>query len=273
MIGRVPAAVSLVHPAPALAVVALSAALALIVSGQSGHADLTRVLLTVVAVAGSQIATGASNDWADRDRDRQVRRDKPIPSGRISPRAAIALALVGLALQLAASVTLGIATTLVGLAALASAVAYNLWLSRTPFSLLPYLVSFGLLPIWIALGVGAPVERVLPAVPLVAPFASAAHLANTLRDWDADAAGDSRSLAQLLGRPLSWALAVAMAVSVGVIAVVLFAVAGRVSPPSVVLGVVGLAAVVNGARSPVALWYGILVASVCWTAAWALATG
>ena len=273
MIGRVPAAVRLVHPAPALAVVALSAALALIISGQSGTTDPLRVLLTVVAVAGSQVATGASNDWADRDRDRLVRRDKPIPSGQISPGGAVVIALIGLAVQLTASLPLGPAATLAGLAALASAVAYNLWLSRTPFSLLPYLVSFGLLPIWIALGVGAPVERVLPAVPLVAPFASAAHLANTLRDWDADAAGGSRSLAQTLGRPASWALAMALAVGVGVVAVIVFAASGRVPVATVGLGIVGLAAVANGARSPLALWYGILVAAVCWTAGWAIATG
>jgi 4-hydroxybenzoate polyprenyltransferase len=269
----VPAAVRLVHPAPALAVVALSAALALILAGQSGTTDPLRVVLTVVAVAGSQVATGAINDWADRDRDRLVRRDKPIPTGLITPGGAVAVAVVGLTVQLAASFPLGLAATLAGLTALASALAYNVWLSRTPFSLLPYLVSFGLLPIWIALGVRAPVERVLPAVPLVAPFASAAHLANTLRDWDADAAGGSHSLAQTLGRPASWALAVALAVGVGIAAVIVFAAAGRVPVATVGLGVVGLAAVVNGARSPVALWYGILVAAVCWTAAWALATG
>src|SRR5436189_3490388 len=107
MIGRVHAAVRLVHPAPALAVVALSSVLALILSGQSGTADPMRVLLTVIAVAGSQVATGASNDWADRDRDRLVRREKPIPSGQITPGAAVAVALIGLAVQLVASVPLG----------------------------------------------------------------------------------------------------------------------------------------------------------------------
>jgi hypothetical protein len=43
--------------------------------------------------------------------------------------------------------------------------------------------------------------------------------------------------------------------------------------PAVALGFVGLAAVAQGARGPDALWAGMLVAAVCWTAAWAIATG
>ena len=55
---------------PAVAVVALSAALAAILSDQSGAAPVgMRVVLTVLSVAGSQVATGAMNDWADRARD------------------------------------------------------------------------------------------------------------------------------------------------------------------------------------------------------------
>jgi len=39
------------------------------------------------------------------------------------------------------------------------------------------------------------------------------------------------------------------------------------------LGVIGLAAVAQGAGSAQRLWYGMLVAALCWTVAWALATG
>jgi 1,4-dihydroxy-2-naphthoate octaprenyltransferase len=151
-------------------------------------------------------------------------------------------------------------------------VAYNAALSRTPFSPLPYLVSFGLLPAWIAAGVGVDPTRLLPAMPLGALFAGAAHLANTLRDFDADAAGGSRSLAQLLGRGRTRALAAGCLVAVG-LGVGAALIIGGAGPASLALGTVGLAAVAIGSLRERWLWYGILVAAVAWTAAWALATG
>jgi 4-hydroxybenzoate polyprenyltransferase len=264
----------LVHPAPAVAVVALSAALAAILSDQSGASPAgMRVVLTVLSVAGSQVATGAVNDWADRARDAIVQPTKPIPSGRASDRSALILAGAGLAVQVAASIPLGVAPLLLGLAAVTSAIVYDLWLSRTIASFVPYLLSFGLLPLWIAAGVGAPLERVLPAAVLVAPFAVAAHLANTLRDFDADARVGSGNIAQRLGRRRTSALAWGLAMGVGLGVGVALAVAGRLTAPAAILGLIGLVAVAQGAGSAYRLWAGMLVAAVCWAAAWALATG
>jgi 4-hydroxybenzoate polyprenyltransferase len=265
--------IRLVHPAPAVAVVMLSAVLALVMAAQNGSVPLLRVLLIVLSVAGSQIATGALNDWADRDRDQAARPEKPIPAGVITPVAALQVAGVGVALQLAASVPLGPLPTLLGLAALGSAVAYDLGLSRTPVSVIPYLASFGLLPLWIASGLSLPIERVLPAVPLIAPFAAAAHLANTLRDWEADAAGGSRSLSQVLGRRLSLRAALVLALGTGLAAGALALGAGRLGAGTALLGVIGLFAVAQGVRGAQALWYGILAAAVAWAGAWALSTG
>jgi 4-hydroxybenzoate polyprenyltransferase len=268
-----PAAFRIIHPAPALAVVTLTAALAAVIDLQAGNSLDGRVLLLVLAVAGSQVATGALNDWADRDRDAQARPEKPIPAGEISPRGALGVAALGALIYIAAAAPLGAAVLALGLVGLASAQAYNLALSRTPLSFLPYLVSFGILPAWIALGLGLPLARVLPAVILVAPFAAAAHLANTLRDWEADAAGGSRSLAQVLGRRRSQALAVGLALAVGIVVAVTLAFSGHLRPMPALLGLGGLVAVAQGARSARRLWDGILVAAVCWTAAWALSTG
>ena len=266
------AALRLIHPAPALAVVLLSAALGAILATQAGLPIDERWFFTVLAVAGSQVFTGASNDIADRTRDAEARPGKPLPAGELSLNAAAWIASIGLAVQLVASWRAGGLALALGAVASGSALAYNLFLSRTPFSPIPYLVSFGLLPAWIAAGLGIPLERVLPAIPLVAPFAVAAHLANTLRDFEADAAGGSRSLAQVLGRRASrWAAAgLALAVGLGVGGALL--IGGRATPPGVGLGLVGLLAITQGASSDRRLWYGILVAAVCWTVAWALST-
>jgi 4-hydroxybenzoate polyprenyltransferase len=269
---RVPALVRLVHPAPAAAVVALSAALAAILAADAGRGVLDlRVVLVVLSVAGSQVLTGALNDWADRGRDAAAVRDKPIPRGLVTPRAALALAAVGGMLQLAASLPLGALPLALGAIASGSAAAYNLWLSRTPASVLPYLVSFGALPAWIAAGVGVPLDRVAGAVLLVGPFAAAAHLANVLRDYEADRATGSRNFAQVLGRRRSSALAITLALAVGLGVGAALATAGRLTVPAALLGLLGLVAVAQGVTGPHRLWMGILVAAVCWTVAWALA--
>jgi len=134
-------------------------------------------------------------------------------------------------------------------------------LSRTPASVLPYLVSFGLLPLWLAAGIGLPLERVAAASVVVAPFAAAAHLANTLRDFDGDALAGSRNLAQVLGRRTSRVLALGMALGVGMLLALLFGLSGQWRPASLALGVIGLLAVGQGAASAPRLWYGMLVAA------------
>jgi 4-hydroxybenzoate polyprenyltransferase len=266
--------IRLIHPAPAAAVISLSAALAAIIASQAGTPPLgMRAILAVVAVAGSQILTGALNDWVDRDRDRLAQPSKPIPAEDVSPGAALGLAAAGAIIQLAASALLGWLPLLLGAAASTSAAAYNLWLSRTPFSVLPYLVSFGILPLWIAAGVGVDISRVAAASVLVAPFAAAAHLANTLRDFHTDARLGSRNLAQVLGRQRAIALAWALAVGVGVAVGAAVVIGGRGTAPVLGLGTLGLIAVGQGLAGPTRLWYGILLAAVAWTAAWALASG
>ena len=263
----------LVHPAPTAAVVTLSAALAAILAGQSGSISPTRLALTTTAVLGSQILTGALNDWADRDRDRLTGRAKPIAEGRVSSAAALRVAAFGAMLQVAASLPLGILALLLGAAASGSAVAYNLWLSRTPLSVLPYLVSFGLLPLWIAAGMDVPLERVAAAPLLVGPFAAAAHLANTLRDFDTDARIGSRNLTQVLGRVPAFAIAFGLAMAVGIGVGLSFIAGGNLDPLTATLGLAGLAAVAQGVAGPARLWTGMLVAAVLWTAAWAFGTG
>lgn len=271
---RVLAAIRMVHPAPALAVVCLSTVLGAILSNEAGAPAFGgRVVLVALSVLGSQIVTGVMNDWADRERDAVTQPSKPIPAGEARPSTALGLAAVGLALQVAASLPLGWLALVLGLLAVGSAVAYDLWLSRTVASFVPYLVSFGLLPLWIAAGVGVPLERVALASLLVGPFAVAAHLANTLKDFEGDAAVRSGNLAQRLGRTRALVLAVVLAAGVGIGAGIGLGATGRLGLPSLLLGVVGLLAIAQGIRGAPRLWAGMLVAAVSWTAAWALATG
>lgn len=273
MLRRIWAAVRVVHPAPTLAVTALSASLAVILaSEEAGPINVAAVGLLAASVAGSQLFTGATNDLADQSRDAILRPEKPLPAGDLSASAALWIAAAGLALQIVTSGRLGTLPLVLGVAASASALAYNLWLSRTPLSVAPYLVSFGLLPLWIGAGVGVPLERVAPAVLLVAPFAAAAHLANTLRDFEADAALGSQCLAQVLGRATAQRLALVLALGVGVGVGLAFVLSAQLEAASVVLGVLGLLAILRGASDAERLWQGMLAAAVLWTMAWGLAS-
>ena len=70
----------LIHPAPALAVTALSGALALILAREGpGPIDLAAVALVTAGVAGSQVFTGATNDLADQARDAILRPGEATP--------------------------------------------------------------------------------------------------------------------------------------------------------------------------------------------------
>ena len=268
------AAARLVHPAPAMTVTLLSAVLGLILLDRAGQPADHRLWLTILAVAGSQVFTGATNDLADRVRDLAAgRTEKPLVAGQLAPGVALWIASGGLGLQLAASFWLGVGPLALGLLASASAAAYNLYLSRTPYSPVPYLLSFGVLPLWIASGVGIEVGRVLPAVPLAALLAVAAHLANVLRDFDVDAATGSRSLPQVVGRAAAMRLAVGCALVAGIGLGLALIVSGRPNPASLALGALGLVSVGVGATSEHRLWYALLMAAVAWTAAWALSAG
>ena len=268
------AAVRLVHPGPTLAVTALSGALAAILASElGGPLPATAIALVTASVFGSQVFTGATNDLVDQGRDAILRPEKPLPAGDLSASLALWIASAGIALQIVTSGRLGTAPLVLGGIASASALAYNLWLSRTPWSVLPYLVSFAILPLWIAAGVGVEPERVLAAVVLVAPFAAAAHLANTLRDFDADAQLGSRCLAQVLGRSRAHRLALVLSAGVGVAVAIAFVAGDQLQPVSVALGVVGLLAILRGVSDAERLWQGILAAAVLWTVAWALASG
>ena len=97
------------------------------VFAQGGFHPAGRELWTMLAASACVYHGGmALNDWADREHDARTRADRPIPSGRISARAAlvVALALLALGVGLAWSVapSTGAWTSL----AAVGAIAYDL---------------------------------------------------------------------------------------------------------------------------------------------------
>jgi protoheme IX farnesyltransferase len=101
----------------------------------AGNPSLGRVLLTCLGGALSAGGAGAINHYLDRDLDALMTRtaNRPVPSGRVAPRAALAY---GIALGVASFVLLATTVNLLS-AALALAgllgyvLVYTVWLKRT----------------------------------------------------------------------------------------------------------------------------------------------
>ncbi|HEY3504794.1 MAG TPA: UbiA family prenyltransferase [Actinocatenispora sp.] len=186
------------HPEPTAAVTVVAAVLAAAVGrGVAGTAAVA------AAVLAGQLSIGWSNDWLDASRDAAAgRTDKPAATGELAPVVLGRAACVAAACCVPLSLLSGWLAGATHLVAVASGWLYNRPLKATPVSVLPYLVSFGLLPTFVVLGV--------PAVPpwwLVAAGAAlggGAHFFNTLPDLAADRAAGVRGLPHRIGAGPSW---------------------------------------------------------------------
>ncbi|MEU6861302.1 UbiA family prenyltransferase [Glycomyces sp. NPDC046736] len=182
------------HPLPALAVTLVTAGLAL-TAGRSAPGTFA----IAAAVFCGQLSVGWLNDLLDASRDAQAgRTDKPLAAGSLAPSAVrIAFWVSAIAAVLLTSLS-GLASTAVHFVALLSAWAYNLRLKSTVASVLPFALSFGLLPAIVSLGGDGP----WPPWWLMAAAAclgSGAHFVNTLPDFADDAATGVRGLPHRLG--------------------------------------------------------------------------
>lgn len=186
------------------------------------------VVGVAAAVGATQLSVGWVNDWLDADRDRlSGRGDKPVAVGAVSRRtvgiagliSSLAIPLLGLPFGFAATVCI----TLVGVFAL----LYDWPLKSTAFSVVPYLVAFGLLPAFVVISLpGHP----WPPAWLVAAgslLGGGAHFANVLPDLADDAATGVRGLPHRIGATGSTLAAAGL-----LLAATLTLVLGPPGPPS-----------------------------------------
>ncbi len=196
MLRRASALARSTHPGPTVAVTAITVILGVGV----GLTPWQLVVLGLAFLVG-QASVGLSNDWIDADRDRAVgRTDKPVATGQldaaVARNAAVATAILAVALTL----LLGPAATVAHTVFIGSAWAYNVVLKSTPLSVLPYLISFGLLPLIVTLARTEPALASPWAVLAGSLLGASAHFANVLPDLDDDRATGVRGLPHRLGR-------------------------------------------------------------------------
>jgi 4-hydroxybenzoate polyprenyltransferase len=181
--------------------------------------DAGRVALIAAAMLLGQFSVGLSNDWIDAERDRAVgRTDKPVAAGVISASAVRAAAFATAALAIIATIPLGLPATVAHAIFIVSAWSYNLGLKSTVASVIPYVVSFGLLPMIVTLSLPQPTLSSGWAVAAGSLLGIAAHIANVLPDLDDDRATDVRGLPHRMGpRVSALAIAASLAAAAGCI--------------------------------------------------------
>jgi 4-hydroxybenzoate polyprenyltransferase len=172
------------HAAPTLAVTLTMTAFAWSI-GWRGWPLVT----VAAALLVGQLSVGWSNDAFDSATDRQAdRRSKPSVRGDVTARALWTAAAAALA---ASCVLSWLAAGWVGgsfhVLALLAAWTYNVVLSRTAWSWLPYAVAFGAVPPFLYIGLDGHMGPWWTTV-VFAIIAVSAHVANALPDLESDRA-------------------------------------------------------------------------------------
>jgi len=237
---RVRALLGSTHPGPTLVVTLLA-----VVLGASSGLPVDRLIVLALAVLLGQASIGFANDWLDADRDRSVgRTDKPVAQGLVGVGTVRVAAVVCAVLMLVPSFWLGPAAGVAHLVLVASGWAYDLGLKRTPFSVVPFVVSFGLLPAVATLAAAPPAAPAAWAVAVGAVFGVAIHFTNVLPDLDDDARTGIAGLPHRLGRTVSGVTSfAALVVAAGLLLV--GQLTGGASTTGVVAAVVGTVATVG----------------------------
>ena len=187
------------HPGPGIAVTVVAIVFAL-----GLHLDWWRVVLVGVSFALNQASVGLSNDWIDAERDRSVgRTDKPVALGLVSATLVRNTAFATAALSILVALPLGAWAALTQAVFIASAWAYNAGLKNTPFSVVPYIVSFGLLPMIVTLSLPQPAAAAPWALGVGSALGVAAHFANVLPDLEDDERTGVVGLPHRIGRAAS----------------------------------------------------------------------
>jgi 4-hydroxybenzoate polyprenyltransferase len=217
--------------------------------------------LASTAILVGQLSIGWSNDAFDASADARAGRvDKPTVAGAVSPRTLWVLAAVAL---LASSALSWAAAGLVGgsihVFALSMGWLYNVALSRTPWSWVPYALAFGAFPLFLYVGLDG-VPGPWWTVAVFSIVAVSAHLANALPDLESDRSAGVDGLVVRLGARTSTLLCwLLLGVATGILVVV--AVANSAGPWTALVLITGFAAAVifgSMSRRPSAMFLALL---------------
>ena len=250
------------HPLPSLSVASFA-----VLFGLGSGFPIDRLVLIGLAVLAQQFSVGLSNDWLDAARDKATgRSDKPVAQGLISTSLVRTTSLVSAVVALALAFVLGAAPFMLMIPMLAIGWAYNLGLKSNGFSVVTYIVGFGMLPVFVTLSKQQPEFPPAWIIVVSALLGVAAHFANVLPDLLEDKQSGVRGLPHILGQRAS---ALVISVSAGLASLLLVTLSTNLDPVIAVLGfglTVVLALVASfmalKARPPKLVFYLLIAASL-----------
>lgn len=163
------------------------------------------VVLVFLASAAGQATVGWTNDMHDAEADRDAERHrKPTVHGAIQTED------LRIPILVSASLTIPLSFFAAGwvggaahIAAVMSALVYNFFLARTVWSWVPYAVSFGLIPLFIAQASSTSLWPSIPVIALSILVGVIAHLFNAIPDIAIDRLAGWGGLAVSLGKTRS----------------------------------------------------------------------
>jgi 4-hydroxybenzoate polyprenyltransferase len=193
------------HLVPVIVVELATAAFALVAWGGVPPLRLLGPLL--LAMLGGQLAIGATNELVDLPSDAIAKPEKPLVSGAVSPRGARNVVVAGLVVMTVFGLSFGAVPFALLTLGTGLGLAYDLWLKRSPWSWLPYLLALPLLPIWVFAALGRSEPQLLLLYPLGALATIGVHFSQALPDVAADRIAGLQTATSRLGTEAAFAAA------------------------------------------------------------------
>jgi len=183
----------------------------IMVSAQYGQHGI-QLLFLAIATAAGQASIGWINDYVDAKTDMALMRsNKPSVRYSLDPQTLRVPIFIALVLLLPFSfLAAGWIGGLANILAVASAQIYNLYLSRTIWSWLPYAVSFSLLTVFLAQSSATSTWPSWQVVCLSVCIGVGAHILNALPDLELDKKAQLGGLVVALGRTMAILVLVAL---------------------------------------------------------------
>jgi 4-hydroxybenzoate polyprenyltransferase len=187
------------HPIPSFSVTLLT-----VLFGLSYFLPFEHLALIGLCVLAQQFSVGLSNDWLDYDRDKSVnRQDKPAAQGKVSAKLVRNSSITAGFTALALAFIFGWPSGLMMALMLAVGWSYNLGLKSNGFSVVPYAIGFGMLPVFVTLSFEQPQLPSWWVILAASLLGISAHFANALPDLLEDRKTGVRALPHILGQRVS----------------------------------------------------------------------